>query len=189
MQTQQKLTLWLNKKNLMNGMIAIFFMIILIVYMLYVLSEENPQSPLLSAEYIKIIVLTGIKWFLYFGLSFFVIGLVLSLFSIDTRTPVAVLDQKGIWVNHYGFVPWENIDVIMPYPIGGTNMLGGLGIMVKDPNIFLGQADRQGKVGLFWAKFFGYFHITYYHINISNVDVPIGEIISFAQEQMKNKND
>lgn len=186
---EKQLILWFNKKNLFYGMLTMVFMAVLIVCILHSLKPIISQAKLLAPTFLELIMLTCIKVFLHFGFGLFLTGFIFSLLFIDTNTPVAILDKDGIWVNHYGFIPWIEIDFVLPYYIGSKNTIGGFGIMVKDPTIFLGKADKQGRVGLFWAKLFGYFHITYCHINISSVDVPIENIIYFIQKQIAMLNE
>ena len=155
-----------------------------IIASLFTLSIVNPIQPysLSIPLFLGSLILFLIKTFLYFCIGFFSIGGIFSLWYIITTSPVAILDQHGIWVNHYGSIPWSNIKNFAPYSAAGNGKLMTLGIMLKDPKILAPQADWYGNLGLFWAKVF-----RYNHINLSGLNASNESVVAFAQQYLNKE--
>jgi len=132
-------------------------------------------------------------WFPYFLPSFMVllIQILLGLFTLvlfgsgiagvfvlmDKR-PLAILNQEGIWVKYYGFIPWDQVLEMAPYTIATTPILA-LGIRIRDVSLLSKQAMITAKWGLLSAQFFGYPHIT-----LANMTHGYEEIMLFARKYM-----
>lgn len=97
-------------------------------------------------------------------------------FLIDPNIPAAILNEDGIWVKNYCFIPWQDIDEIAPYTFGNVP-IESIGIRVKDRSKLSKKSAFAGKCGVFWSRIFGYPHII-----ISNITVDNDQVISFAQQ-------
>jgi len=91
------------------------------------------------------------------------------------NVPNAILNQDGIWIKHYGFIPWKDIKEIAKYTYGTPIEI--VGIQVKYPDLLSKQASFGGKCGIFWSKIFGY-----YHISIGSPEITSDEILYFANK-------
>lgn len=119
---------------------------------------------------------------IFCGLLLFFVVLSLSIlyaiFFLNFEDPILILEEDGMWVKHFGFVPWWNIDVIINYTYGTPIEI--LGISFKETSTIYKQASLTGKVYILFAKIFGS-----YHINFANLTIAHEEIISIASEYMK----
>jgi hypothetical protein len=179
MEENKQLIIPFDKKTFMQGMVIMPVMVIAIQFLLYMIPSINVRA--FSWEsFIELFILLLIKSFLYFFTGVFTLTAVYAIFCIYRNKPTAILDENGIWINHFGFIPWNDIDKITLYPLdyGNINLIG---IMVKDPKMISKQSDWEGKLNLFWAKIFGYYHIRISHTSANE------SILSFASQYVKIK--
>ncbi len=176
MEKTKKLIIHLNKNNTTQALIAMPIMLTAMICLLFILPKTTPNI-LIS------FCLLLIKAFLYLGIGLFAAGILYYIKYLFGKTdkPVAILDEHGILVNHFGFTPWEGVNDITTYQMPGPNNgMEFIGITVKNRNDLSKQADWSGKIGIFWAKVFGNYDIT-----LSNIDARNEEIIRFARQYMK----
>ncbi|MFH1254151.1 MAG: hypothetical protein V1646_01825, partial [bacterium] len=168
-----------DKKTFMQGMVIMPVMIIAIQFLLYIVPDINVSFFSLES-FIELFILLLIRSFLHFSTGLFTLTAVYAIFCIFQNNPTAILDENGIWINHSGFIYWNDIDEIALYPLdyGDKNLIG---IMVKDPRRISKQSDWEGKLNLFWAKIFGYYHIRISHMSANE------KILSFASQYIKIK--
>ncbi len=113
---------------------------------------------------------------LLFFVATFSFGLICGYFW-NLKKPAAILSPKGIWINRFSFIPWDNITGINTYMFG-DKPANALGIRLKNPEIVFKQAKFEGKSVLFWAKLFGY----QYHIHLSCLALKNEEILNYARQ-------
>ncbi|MFZ5954182.1 MAG: hypothetical protein ACOYT8_03760 [Candidatus Dependentiae bacterium] len=114
-----------------------------------------------------------------------VVAATYTYFLIKNPEPAAIIDASGIWVKHYGHIPWDNIARISNYQWSSSSPFVQLGITLKDMELVRKQASIAGKMGIFWSKIFNYPPIL-----ISNIELPNQTVIDFAQQFLeKEKND
>lgn len=116
-----------------------------------------------------------IRSILFFTLILFTIGVIYGLFMQKDSDPAARLSSDGIWVKHFGFIPWSEIEQFGEYAIAGTPMVA-IGIRVKNLKLLSKQATLSGKSGVFWSKIFGYPPII-----ISNIALDNDQVIGYAR--------
>ncbi len=94
-------------------------------------------------------------------------------------TPAAILNQKGIWINNWGFVSWGNVEEISIYSVqlSESAHVEALGIRLKSLAPFFKQASFSGRFGIFWPWLFGY----HYHISLESNS----QIIAFSKQFIK----
>lgn len=93
--------------------------------------------------------------------------------------PAIVLDQQGLWVRHFNFIPWKNVETMNPYTLWGTPT-EVIGIRVKDIAAAYHNAERIGKIRLWWTKRFGTYHIT----TFAQLDMSNEELMKFFQQHI-----
>jgi len=171
---KNRLVVYFDKKN---TRLAQFTMLAIIVALFIVLSFFSKANIVFfpGFPFLNLLTSTAIKVFIYGVIAFFAFGAIYSYFVMIEKRPVVILNQMGIWIKHYNFIPWKDIEILTSYPIAGT--LEGLGIVVKNPKKLSKQSNIHGKLSMFWAKLFNSYHAT-----LSNIDTPNEEIISFYQQ-------
>ncbi len=87
----------------------------------------------------------------------------------------AILNQQGIWIQHYNLIAWNDISEINTHVIAYTP-IELIGIQLKDSQKIFLQASLAGKCNLFWAKIFK----RHYHIPLSNLALKNEDILNFA---------
>lgn len=102
-------------------------------------------------------------------LIMFVIGYICGLF-MNKDEPAARLDQNGIWVKYFGFIPWSEIDIFDYYKFPGAPLIG-IGIRVKSTKRLAKQASFSGLMGIFWSKIFGYPPIIIFNTSIDSEQI------------------
>jgi len=165
-----------DKKNTSLVLKLMPAMVVAMAVGLFYFSNANIFFP--GAPFLNFLVSAVIKTFLCFGIGLFLIGTIVAFFVARYKGAAAILDQNGIWIRHYNFIPWKNIEEFAPYMVGGK--LEAIGIQVKDPKILFKQSNLGGKIGIFWTKLFGTPHIT-----LSNLDTENETIIVFAHRYLK----
>ncbi|MCK4650989.1 hypothetical protein KAT08_02315 [Candidatus Babeliales bacterium] len=168
-----QLVIHFEKKNSFLALIVMSVMIIVMTVGLFYFSRSNIIF-FPGVSFLSFLISFVIKAVLYFGIGLFTFGIIYGLFSMQYKGPAAILDRNGIWIKHYNFIPWKNIEEFTSYPMFGT--VEGIGIKVKDVEVLSKQSDWSGKLGIFWAKLFGNYHIT-----LSNIDIKNEDIISFVR--------
>jgi hypothetical protein len=107
-----------------------------------------------------------IKPILYIGIGLLLLFAFFS-YVFTYKGPAVVLDQRGIWIRHFNFIPWENVEKMNPYIIWGTPV-ERIGIRIKDVTAVYRDSERLGKMGLMWTRHFGPYHITLTPLDIEN---------------------
>ena len=105
-----------------------------------------------------------------------------GLYIVKAKGPTVIIDKNGIWIKYYNFIPWNNIEECNPYIMFGTTE--GIGLRIKNIQEAIENAERSGKLGLFWAKLFK----RYYQITLSNLDISNDEILHFTKQYVDSSN-
>lgn len=128
---------------------------------------------------------TGLMWprhliniMLYGGLIFFVAGIFFS-YIFTYEGPAIALDQRGIWVRHFNFIPWENVEKIGIYTLWGTPT-EVIGVRIKNVAPAYHNAERIGKIRLWWTKRFGSYHLG----TLARLDVNNEEVMKFIEQHI-----
>ena len=178
MDKNKKLVVYFNKKSSFVALIMMLAMTSLMLFLLFSFSQANiiffPSLPFLD-----FLVFSAIRVVISALIALFTLGIIYYFVGILYKGPAVILDEKGIWVKHYNFIPKESIEEFYPYQISGT--LGCIGIKVKDTEFLSKQSDLNGKIGIFWAKLFNS-----YHINLANLDTSSEDIMIFYQRYIKH---
>lgn len=108
------------------------------------------------------------------------IGLAYGYYLNKSEDSAAILNQGGIWIKHFGFISWSNIDKVDCYylPMAPVEIIG---IRVKDLAQMSRNAPLSGKINFFWAKLFSYD----YHINLVGIALDNGQVVAFARQFMQ----
>ncbi len=134
----------------------------------------------------------GSSWlgFVIFLLTKIVLGLFIMIlvvivawlkYLVKRDSPLAILNQEGLWLYQFGFIPWEDITEFSAYQALGNTKAGEIiGIRYKNSLKIFRQADWGGKMGIFWAWVF-----RYHHARLAGIDIPNEEVVSFAQKYLK----
>lgn len=104
---------------------------------------------------------------------FFLVAFIMFTFQVLSKKPMAVVNDKGIYIPAFGVISWQNIDEIRTF---STNSIG---ISVKSNFDLNKRASWLGKVELFFTKLFGCPPII-----LDNVSVKF-DIVSSLVQQMK----
>ncbi|MFA5074701.1 MAG: hypothetical protein WC436_01205 [Candidatus Babeliales bacterium] len=168
-----------NKKSTLQVLII---MPAMILGMLFLFSKiYKSTSSFNGSNFFLFLVILFLKIILCFGIAIFIIGTIYSIFLLLSKIPATIIDQNGIWIKYYNFIPWENIDQVSCCPIAGN--IESICIKVKNPNLAVKNSDWQGKMNFFWAKLFK----REYHIFISNVDINNNDILLFIKNILTEK--
>ncbi len=132
-------------------------------------------------NFICYLVILCLRISAYCGIILFSVGTIFGLYSFFYKAPVAILNKDGIWIKYYCFVSWEDVKEINLYSMVTAGAMAAVGINVRDRELLFRKSRLGGKIGLFWAKLFGY-----YHIIISNTDISGEEILFFARKYNHN---
>ncbi|MCK5633217.1 hypothetical protein KAH94_05675 [bacterium] len=186
MNQKNKLTVYFEKKNYSRGLIVASVMILLCTVLVISYSKVNitfPSWPVLNNFTSYILFL--IKAFFYFGAAFFSFALLIGLlnlpFMMRYKGPASILDENGIWVKNYNFVPWEDIEKVDLFSFGNAPKC--LGIWVKDRETLSDQSNVTGKIAIFFTKIF-----KTPHISLGNLDKEYDELIVFAHRYWKKSD-
>jgi hypothetical protein len=132
----------------------------------------------------------GLRTILGHYITFFIESILVLLIIIMIMTlihtfilsksnePQARLNEKGIWIKYFGFVPWHEIDELSEYRVPGTP-LATIAIYVHNLKKISKQASFNGKLKVFWSKIFGYPAII-----IADMTMDNDQVISFAHRFM-----
>ncbi len=129
--------------------------------------------------------ISDIGYYVIFSLKaliiFFIVSLafafVYNFFLSKSTIPVIIVNSRGMFIKHFGFIPWSNISEVdyylgIPYKSGDA-----VGIRVKDTSLLNKQTTFSGKLTIFYSKKFGYPTII-----VSNITIESHEIISFVRQ-------
>lgn len=105
-----------------------------------------------------------------------------TYFLIKNPEPAAIIDSSGMWVKHYGHIPWCNIAWVGNYQWRNSPFVQ-LGVSLKDVETVRKQASIAGKMGIFWSKIFKYPPII-----ISNIALSNQTVIDYAQQFLSNQS-
>lgn len=119
---------------------------------------------------------------LYGGLVAFAAGTFFS-YIFTYQGPAIVLDQHGLWVRHFNFIRWENVEKISPYTLWGTPT-EVIGIRVKDVAAAYHNAERVGKIRIWWTKRFGSYHVN----TFAQLDKSNEELMQFFQQHISKNH-
>ncbi len=160
-----------DKPRLKSGIIVCLVM--LCVYLGFYILVENLKPTL---GYLLVGVIQAI---IALVSLFFLLITCYSLHLLIVGRKVAELNEKGIWVNGYGFIPWNEIDEFYTYyPKGPVEIIG---ICVKDLSKLSNQVSFFVRVGIPVAKFFK----RRPHITISSIAIDNQVVVDFAKRHMK----
>jgi len=179
MNKSAQLVINFDKKNTFFVLKLMVIMVIGMIVALFFISKID-ITLLNSLSFLSILTLTTTRIIFYLFVGFFSIGIVAAFFLLKKESkPVAILSQKGISVNHYGFISWKNIKKFTSYHLFDNKE--AIGIETKNIKALSDQSDLSGKIGIFWSKLFCKPHIV-----LSNLDTENEKIITFARRHLKD---
>jgi len=161
----------MNNKEIIGQFLTMFPMIIGVSGLYYIVAG-GLNIPLISPLLRYLIVL------------FLIIMIITVLYGLWIRNddqPVAILDEKGIWMSRHGLIYWDEIKDVVIYH-GPSPEIRLVGIWLNDPANISRQSTFSGKMELFWPKIFSYPHIT-----ISNITTDVDEVVRFAQSHLSKR--
>jgi hypothetical protein len=107
-----------------------------------------------------------------------IVYLFYAAYRFNRKSPMAIINQEGIWVKQFGIIPWNNIRTIERPVINGM-LIEALGIQVKDTQLLSKQASINGKLIIFESKI-----IKCPTIVMDNIELTFDEIADFANQFM-----
>lgn len=160
-----------NNRNTVHQALAIFPIIGVSLLCYYVVTNRLFRSGYIGAA--PAVIISAI------ALLFFACAIWIFLYAHSTE-PLAILDETGLWVKHFGRITWSNIREISPYRYKNSPIIM-IAIYPYDRQNFSKDITFRGRCILFWSKITGTPPIIIY-----NTDVPYMMIINFAQQFLKN---
>lgn len=138
----------------------------------------------------------GVKIFILGVLSCLLLFFIFRFFQFFklyiSKTPAMIINNKGIWIKEYDFIPWSkiaSIDEYNPIKIPGfsnvENEMPALGIRLHDPRQTYEKASRIGKRYLLIAFKFN----QPYHITLIDMDMHPDRIAKCAEHLRKSFTD
>ncbi len=138
----------------------------------------------LNSNFIGFLILFLIKCFFCVIILALSIILITLIQLVHSTTPFAILNEDGIWVNHFGLINWNNIKTMEIYIPRGREAAPPIGIYLKNLAIVRKQADWKGRMGFFWSNILDGYHIS---IPVINQKISSYEIMQFAQLYLPSK--
>lgn len=164
-----------NKKNT-NSIIRFLWILPSVLACVLFKVHTSNSAPIYLFNFIQLILL--------FLIIIFSVGYITAFTFLRNKKPLAILSDKGMWINHYNFIPWHEIEDVGAYTILGTP-LEVIGVRVKNSTQLYKQASLAGKAGFFWATAFG----CRYHITLANGAVSDEQIIRYAKRYLTTDDD
>lgn len=122
----------------------------------------------LGADYIDAIP----KWLIILFIVAMSGTFIYALYRIIRTAPMAIINQRGIWIKQFGVIPWANI---LDFNTFLSNE--SIGILVRDTVMLSKQATIAGKLIIFESKI-----LRCPTIVIDNIELDSQTIISFANQ-------
>ena len=159
--------------------ILFFVLPCIIAFMgLFLLFLTSALKTFMNSNFIGFLILLLIKCFFCVIILALSIALITLIQLVHSTTPFAILNEDGIWINHFGLIDWNNIKTMEIYIPQGREAIPPIGIYFKNLTIVRKQADWQGRMAFFWSSILGRYHIS---IPIINREISSYEIMQFAQ--------
>ncbi len=169
----QEITIPFQKEGMKTGLSICFLMIIFFLGLFYMSSDLYKFLGHYITFFLQsIIVITTLLFLVVF---------IYGILQNKKLEDLARLTHQGIWVRYFGFIPWTDIVVLDKFQYGTP--LISIGIRVKDLEKLSKQASFNGKMAIFWSKFFGYPPII-----IANTQMDNEQIIAFARRFISHEN-
>lgn len=156
----QKITIRFNKKTISKGLPGLFFILLPSVIFLFYMSFG-------WEKFIGYYARIGVQGFLIFVTVSTLGAILYSMWLMKDNLPMAILDQEGIWVMRYGFIPWQEVKEVSLYYVPSTP-LESVGIRVHDPVKIARQSTLSGKATFWYSKIFQYPPIILANSDIDN---------------------
>jgi hypothetical protein len=147
------------KQNMMRLIMTYFVLFVFAAYFLY-----------RSYTHISTVMLVLVALLTFF----FLVVFAMFTFQVLSKKPMAVINDKGIYIPAFGVIPWQDIDEIRPF------FANSIGISVKSNFDLNKRASIAGKLGLFWAKLFGCPPIILDNVSVKH------DIVANLVQQMKS---
>lgn len=139
----QEFIIWFDTASLWKGLGVLFCFFLLLTF-LFSLTSSVSQTLLGSGLFFVV------QTILIFFMSLFGFACLYTFVLLKHTTPLAILHEEGIWVMHFGFIPWDEVASIQSYAF--LNSPHMVAIFVHNINWLWHQAPWGGKVRLFWSK-------------------------------------
>lgn len=163
-----------------------FFILIFsfIFYFLYSLTKIQ-----LSFAWKNIFILSFLNFLLKiisFGAIVFFVVIILfvlySIISIKKNNIIAIINEQGLKLKFYNFIPWEYVDRVERFqPKYSLKAPIQIALWIRSDKEIRKHLSIGTKMGIFWSKITGYQHIT-----VGSIDSEQNlKILEFAQECLK----
>ncbi len=121
--------------------------------------------------------------FIFMGLTIFLFSIILFTFlSFSKNNVMAVVNEKGLKLKFYNFIPWEYVERIEEYKSSYSPQAPiQLALWLKTDKQTRKNLSFSAKMGIFWSKITGYQHITFGGMD-SEENL---RILEFAQDCLK----
>jgi hypothetical protein len=170
MNDNKTLVVDIDRKRLIDGFLVLPLITGVFVFVFYL---DKSIIYYLFGYYVHFIIQGFIATFIIL----FVACFIFNLWIIFDKSPVIIIDEKGIWFKEHGLVNWTEIEHIDIYALGNTPM-EVIGVRLKDIDRISKQSRWPGKLRLFWSKLFKHNA----HIDLSNLNISNEKIIEFAKQ-------
>lgn len=147
MSDQLELVVPFDKKNVWGTL----FLAPFLMYMAYLLFQISSELKSVMGYWISFFM----KSFFASSMALFGGMFIFSIFWLAIKGPIAVLNQKGIWVRNFGFINWREISEFGIYKTPSAP-IETIAIRVNNLSLLQQQATFSGKCAIFWSKIFGY---------------------------------
>lgn len=178
MHTQQQLTISI-QKTIKKSLMVLLITTAMSISGFFSVYHSRRFDAMPAGSFIQLFLIALLCGFQLFLVARFIQFLKLLI----DKKPIAILNHQGIWLKHYGLIPWNNVLAIEEYRIHksvrASRNMWGLGIRLKDINPVMAQTSWMRKKLLKWSQRSGL-----YDIVLSNIDIEHKEVIRFAQPFM-----
>lgn len=126
-------------------------------------------------------------WNGFFGLTIQVLLLLFTtiifltcthhLLKLFSKTPAAIINQKGIWIKRFGLIAWDNIRDVRLYRILNDQTAEIIRIDIHDLKKLAKKARLGGRYDLLWTRLFKHPPVV-----LSNIDLPKAAVVAFAKQ-------
>lgn len=173
MEKKPNLVVRFGAQKMNNGILAILGVAFLCVCVAYLLPHHS-LAPLFPS------ICSWISTMYMVGAIFLFFCLIFGLLTINSKDPVFIFSDEGIWIQYFGMIKWDEIAEMGEYScVKGKEEPKAFGRVFKDPQEIAKRASWGGRSRLWGARM-----CKQQHILMPNLDTPTYEILRFTQQYM-----
>jgi hypothetical protein len=163
---QKELVITTNKKVYKRMYyIGLIWLSILLLLTLHLQHSPLPGYLYMVSFLFVTLCLTGTLIFLFY-----------TSYRFNRKTPMAIINEEGIWIKQFGIIPWNNIHILEKPIIHGIQ-IEALGIQVRDTQLLSKQASIAGHLIILESKI-----LKCPTIVIDTIELNFDEITNFTDQ-------